>query len=402
MVFEVLAAHVLHGYFRQTDHYAAVHLRFPPHGGHRSGHGRAHEFAYSEGLVHEREPVGVGIVVLAHQHGRRLVPLHERVAADVLAARLERLVELSAQQYAEVVVQPASAVVAYVDHEGFLVAVFAEHFGEHVAEALAVHCLDVHVAHAPAGVLLGHLAAAFNPAFVEQVAHCARRCGYHFLFVLVLALVVGEYEQRALAALSGQQREVVLAFFYGLAVNFLNYVPGLYLRAGEVERAAFYYFLYLEPVAVVFVIKERTEVGCLLARRGSSDACSGVRGVQFAEHFAQHFGHVVVIVYFGQEAFVTLGVEIPIHAAEVLAVELVVYQVHHVVEDVFALLYRLIVELGAEVDVLGRTVVEVHLTYAPARSVKVLAVGRGQQGAIAEALVEHAERAVVDVAHPKV
>ena len=127
-----------------------------------------------------------------------------------------------------------------------------------------------------------------------------------------------------------------------------------------------------------------------------------MRGVQFSEHFAQHFGHVVVIVYFGQEAFVTLGVEVPIHAAEVLAVELVVYQVHHVVEDVFALLYRLIVELGAEGDVLGRTVVEVHLTYAPARSVKVLAVGRGQQGAIAEALVEHAERAVVDVAHPEV
>ena len=59
--------------------------------------------------------MAVAVVVLADEHARRLHPLVERVAADVLSAWHELLIFLAVEQRTKVVMQPSASVVTLVD-----------------------------------------------------------------------------------------------------------------------------------------------------------------------------------------------------------------------------------------------------------------------------------------------
>ena len=88
----------------------------------------------------------VAVVVLADQNAGWLGPLVEWILAHNLSMRHKLLILLSAEQSAEVVVQPATTIVTLIHDYGILVAVLvAQEFAIYGAEALAVHRLDVNV-----------------------------------------------------------------------------------------------------------------------------------------------------------------------------------------------------------------------------------------------------------------
>ena len=88
----------------------------------------------------------VAVVVLADQNAGWLGPLVEWILAHHLAVRHKFLILLAAEQGAEVIVQPATTIVALIHDNGILVAVLvAQEFTIYGAEALAVHCLYVNI-----------------------------------------------------------------------------------------------------------------------------------------------------------------------------------------------------------------------------------------------------------------
>src|SRR3712207_1221293 len=97
MVFAIHPVHVATSYLRNAEHHRAVDHRLPPHGGHGSSHGSAYHLAYSERLVHEREAMSVGVIILTYEHAAGLHPLAPWVVADKSATWHELLVLLSAE-----------------------------------------------------------------------------------------------------------------------------------------------------------------------------------------------------------------------------------------------------------------------------------------------------------------
>src|SRR3712207_2367346 len=115
----VLAIHALHIHaanLRYAEDHLAVEKRFPPNGGHRTGHGGADKFAQTQGFIHEREPVTVRIIVLANEHTTGLYPLIPRVPTYESAPGHEALILLAAEKGTKIVVEPATAIMALV-HE---------------------------------------------------------------------------------------------------------------------------------------------------------------------------------------------------------------------------------------------------------------------------------------------
>ena len=112
---------------RDSKHHA-IQLCLPPNGRHRARHRHTDQLADSQSPVGVWETAGIGVVVLAHKHARRLPPLVVRVAADVLSSWSVSYIFLAAQESGEVIVQPAASVVPCVHDGGVSGPVLAEEF----------------------------------------------------------------------------------------------------------------------------------------------------------------------------------------------------------------------------------------------------------------------------------
>ncbi len=95
--------------------------------------------------------MGVGIVGLAHKHHRWLVPLREGLGSDIASSWGETDIFLAAEQDREVIMEPAAAVPAGVDHHCVAVAVFAEQPVVDGIETRSVHSAHMHVADSAPG-----------------------------------------------------------------------------------------------------------------------------------------------------------------------------------------------------------------------------------------------------------
>ena len=297
--------------------------------------------------------------------------------------------------------QPAAAVVADVHDEGLLVAQLAQHTRVDLAEALRVHRLDVHIAHLAAGVFVHELLAVLHPARVELRCFCARVVGLDIGLVFLALAVVLQCEKHVFACQACEEREVVFALLYLLAVYLGNDVSGLDVGADEVQRALRDDFLYLEAVALVALVVEGAESGRLLRSACAAVAGSRMRGIELAEHFAEHLGHVVVVGDVGQELAVIVSVVLPVAAVHVRAVEAVLHRLDHVLEDVLPLLGGGIVNGGGEWYLFRLPVVERNLADVSAAQVDGFAVGGGREAA-SDTAREHALTAVVEVADAEV
>ena len=140
------ATHVTATYLWNTEYQAAVHQGLPPYGSHCSCHWCTNQLTDAQLLIYPWETMTVAVVVLANQYAGWLGPLVEWILAHHLSMRHKLLILLAAEQGAEVIVQPATTIVALIHDYGILVAVLvAQEFAIYGAEALAVHCLDVNV-----------------------------------------------------------------------------------------------------------------------------------------------------------------------------------------------------------------------------------------------------------------
>ncbi len=126
LVLERLAVAVERSDLRNAEDDRRVNLSLPPHGCHRSRHGSTDKVTYSKCFIGVGRSVSVAVVALVDEHDRRLGPLRERVTADIASAGSIAHIFLSAQQQGNIVVEPASAVVACVDNDSLAVAIFSE------------------------------------------------------------------------------------------------------------------------------------------------------------------------------------------------------------------------------------------------------------------------------------
>ena len=69
-----------------------------------------------------------------------------------------------------------------------------------------------------------------------------------------------------------------------------------------------------------------------------------MRTVQFTQHLTQHFRKIVVIVDIRQEALISFFVSIPVRTLQVCHIELIIYLLPDVVEDIFTLTVRTVIE----------------------------------------------------------
>ena len=138
--------HITATYLWNTEYQAAVHQGLPPNGSHCTSYRRTNQLTDAQLLIYPWETMAVAVVILADQNAGWLGPLVEWIRAHYLSMRYKLLILLTAEQGAEVIVQPAATIVALIHDYGILVAVLvAQEFAIYGAEALAVHRLDVNV-----------------------------------------------------------------------------------------------------------------------------------------------------------------------------------------------------------------------------------------------------------------
>ena len=128
-----------------------------------------------------------------------------------------------------------------------------------------------------------------------------------------------------------------------------------------------------------------------------------MRGVELAQHLAEHLLEVIVVVDVWQELLVGLAIAFPIHAMKLWIVELVLYLSPDMVEEVLALCRRLVVEVCLEVHCLGAIVGEVYLLDAVAvAEEEVLDVLVCLETTIAYIFENKLGRAILQVSAPEV
>ncbi len=299
--------------------------------------------------------MGVGIVVLAHEHTRRLQPLVERIRTDILPARSKLGILLAAEERGQIVVKPSAAIVTRVDHHGVTVAVTSEQIRVDSAETGAVHPFYVDITDPAARNPCRSLTVALHPPVVEQVIELT---GAYRLHHLLLTSSLGSHhtESHFLARLSGKKRIIVGAGSYLMAVDTLDDYTRTHLVARRRKRTAGYYFSHLQSVALVILIEERSERSRRLCRTVGIITCACMRSVQFAEHLRQHLRKIVVVVDMVKEAAVGFMVSFPVHTMDFRIIELVVDLTPCVIEYILTFHSRTIVEVGLESDILGLAV----------------------------------------------
>ena len=226
-VLAVVAAHVTAAYLRDAEDHRVIDQRLPPDGGHRARHGGTDEFADTQFLIDKGEAVAVAVVVLTHEYAGRLGPLVERVGTNHLAMRHKFLVLLAAEQGAQVVVQPAAAVVAFIDDDGLAVAVLvAEQFTIDGAERWAVHFLDMDIGQLTAREAVHQGTVAVHPALVEQFILLALADGLDCDIRALLGRRVVDGDMDGLASLAIKHPVVILASQNVVTIDFLDDAAG--------------------------------------------------------------------------------------------------------------------------------------------------------------------------------
>ena len=99
-----------------------------------------------------------------------------------------------------------------------------------------------------------------------------------------------------------------------------------------------------------------------------------MRGVQLAQHLAEHVAEVVVVVDVGQETLVDLTITFPVDTVNLWVVELVGHLTPYVVEQILAFLVGLPCEGCLEADSLGLVLGEVEFLDAPRYEEEILEV----------------------------
>ena len=273
--------------------------------------------------------------------------------------------------------EPAAAVVTGVHDKGVAVAVFAESLAEDFAERRGVHPLDVNVAYAAAGEFLHYFLIAAHPAGVGGVGITAGRSYIHFeIFAGSL-----DAQKHPFASLALQ------SFIPGLSCRDL---PGIHghddiagLQGGSRGKqfAAGQELLYPEAGTFKVLIEEHAE----MAGGNSASvaiAAAGVGTVEFAQHLAQKLLEGVVIGYVREELAVVFADGHPIHAVHACIVELLAHLFPAMVEDIFALRGREILEFSLVLDGFKLVLADFDLLDAASGSdVETLAVGGRIKGA---------------------
>lgn len=321
-VFEVPALGVEGAGLGDAEEDFLIDEAFPPDGGAGSGDGHADELADAEGFVGVGEDVGVGVVSFSHDDGGGAVPAEEGLAAEFfLFAGVEAEEGFAAEEGGEVFGEPAAAVEAGVDDEGFFIGVVAEDFREEAAEGAVIHAADVDPADLAVGDFFGFGAHAFDPAFVEEFAFLTEADGADDFFDL-LALGVGHGEEDAFSGEAVEAFGDVFSGGDGGAVDLGDDGAGGDGVIEEGEGGAADDFEDFDADSLIGGIGEDAEGGGLVggAILGVV-AGAGVGGIELAEEFAEHFDEVVVVVDGRQKFLVLISVEVPIDSVEVGAVE---------------------------------------------------------------------------------
>ena len=106
------------------------------------------QYSGKPGLRDPRCAVSVGIVGLARNHNRSLVPTAARHIASFLAANNLCEVLLAAEQYLDILVHTTTAVEAGVDYDTVAVVVLTQDVGIYRTETTVGHRLDVDITQA--------------------------------------------------------------------------------------------------------------------------------------------------------------------------------------------------------------------------------------------------------------
>jgi hypothetical protein len=116
------AAHIATAHLRNTK-YHTVLQGLPPNGSHSTSYWGTNQLSYLKLLINPWETMTVTIIVLAHKHARWLYPLVIGVGTYIFAMRNKVLILLTAEQGAQIIVQPAATIMTLIYNSSNTVAV---------------------------------------------------------------------------------------------------------------------------------------------------------------------------------------------------------------------------------------------------------------------------------------
>ena len=176
----------------------------------------------------------------------------------------EILIVFATEQGAQVVVQPAAAVVALIHDDGLAVAVsVAEQLAIDGAETLTVHLLDMDIGQLPTRQAVDQRAVAVHPALVEQFGLLALADGLDGdIKALALLGVIDAHADR-FAGLAVEHPIVILALTDLVAVDLLDDAASGHSRLLDGKRATLDDLLHAQAVALIGVVQEQAQRGGL-------------------------------------------------------------------------------------------------------------------------------------------
>ena len=292
---------------------------------------------------------------------------------------------------------------ARIDDNRLLVAATSEELGIGIAEALRVHAFDVHITDASVREFVYQLAATLYPTLIQQVRLFACRYRFDFLLKALSVPRIIHRKHHLLARFPGQHRVIIGICINNLSIHLLDNAARGYLTIRFRQRALRENLDNLQAFARILVVEEGAQRSCRRNRKGRTETRSGMRAVQFAQQFGKHLLEIVIVVDMRQETGIRLFVAFPIDAADGRVVELILYLTPCMVEDVFALFGRTIVEIGRKLDRFGLAILDIHLLQFSARDEEeVLALLVGIKRISAHAFNQQLGRTFAEIMFPQV
>ena len=185
--------------------------------------------------------------------------------------------------------QASAAIEACIYHNPFTVVVFSQNVRVDGTETVITHRLDVHISQAAARPFVNICRTLFHPTLVEQLVQFAVFDGDYDLFPTFFGLGIIQRDKCFLLGLVIEQR-VVIRFGSNLRTVYLfNDGARFHFGIGFVERAFFQYFGNEHAFSLIVPVEKQPHAGCRLALAVRIEASAGMRHVQFAQPFAQHF-----------------------------------------------------------------------------------------------------------------
>ena len=277
-----------------------------------------------------------------------------RVASDVLSLWNEALVFFTAEQSRKVIVQPSASIVTSVyDNSIFLTIFVAQQFFIYLAETWTIHAFYMDISNAATGKFVYHTTVSVYPTLVEQCTLFSATDGlYMHIETLAGSRIVDGY-QNLLACLAFQQREVIHISLDSLSVNFFNDTTRGDITLLYGKRTLCHDFLDADSVSLVSVIKEHPEVGGREGRTSGIVTGTGMRSVQFTQHFAQQFLEIIVVVDAWEKTAICVTIAFPVDSMNIFHIEFVFDLLPSMVEDVLAFLCRLVIEDCFKIYIFG-------------------------------------------------